>query len=398
MILRARYVITPSKVFKDGAVAWEGGVITAVGPYEAVAKEHKGEIVERPRHIVMPGLVDCHVHTQQYLLRSSVADAELELPQIWTEVLIPFEKGLTRERAYLSSLATLAELAKGGVTAFVEVGAPYPDAVAEAAERVGLRGYISASTYDVYKGEVVEDHKEILRRTEEVLNMGGGLVKGICSIRQLTMASEDLLRGIGELCERRRAGVTFHLAEFHGEIDYSLLKYGRRPLEVLDSFGITRLKPAIASHGVYLSDREVQLAAARGVGICWAPTVDAYIMGLHWIPLYDGIKFGLGSDGGAFSGLDILHEVKVARALGKALTTSLQYYKASLDAQTLLEAATSMRGLLDFGVLAPGRPADIAVLEAKFPVEDPAQAIVGFLERDSVTDVVAAGRFIGRGG
>lgn len=74
----------------------------------------------------MPGLIDAHTHTQQVLLRSFINDERLALPPIWTKLLIPFEDLLTDELAYLSSLVSVAAMAKNGVTLFIEAGAPSP--------------------------------------------------------------------------------------------------------------------------------------------------------------------------------------------------------------------------------------------------------------------------------
>lgn len=69
-------------------------------------------------------------------------------------------------------------------------------------------------------------------------------------------------------------------------------------------------------------------------------------MGMHWIGLIDveGLKLGIGSDGGAWGRADQLHEVKVAKALGKAMSVSVTYFKAGLDSNTLLKMLTGSAG------------------------------------------------------
>jgi Cytosine deaminase and related metal-dependent hydrolases len=69
LIIRAKYVITMGNplVIEDGAVAIKDGVIVSVDRADRVMSNFKAEeIVERGKHILMPGLIDAHTHTQQF--------------------------------------------------------------------------------------------------------------------------------------------------------------------------------------------------------------------------------------------------------------------------------------------------------------------------------------------
>ncbi|MEM4914212.1 MAG: amidohydrolase family protein [Desulfurococcaceae archaeon] len=129
-----------------------------------------------------------------------------------------------------------------------------------------------------------------------------------------------------------------------------------------------RVKLVIIAHGAYFSPREVRILRDYGFGLCWCPSVDSWLMGMHWIGLTDveGLKLGIGSDGGAWSRADLLYEVKVAKALGKAMSVSVTYFKAGLDSNTLLKMLTGSAGSLvgeRIGRLEKGFAADIVVLD-----------------------------------
>ncbi|ADN50014.1 amidohydrolase family protein [Vulcanisaeta distributa] len=407
LIIRARYVITMSNplVIEDGAVAIDNGLIKAVGRANDVLSQYRGEeVINRDKHILMPGLIDAHTHTQQVLLRSFINDERLALPPIWTKLLIPFEDLLTDELAYLSSLVSVAAMAKNGVTLFIEAGAPRPRELIRAINEVGIRGVITPSTFNVRDNEVI-DAKEVMRRVEELLPEAGGRVRVWCSIRQVMMVTEDLLLGLRDLCLSKGLGITYHLGEYQGEIDYALTKYGARPLEVFDRLGLTSIKPTVIAHAVYLSNRERAIVRDRGLGIAWCPTVDSIAMGPHWLPMFDGVLFGFGSDGGAFTSLDLLHEAKVARAVGKALTISIAYDKSSFNSLTILRALTGWGGLLvgdNVGVINEGFKADLITLRLDdaraLPIYDPVESVVSLLGGHSVNDVVVGGEFVVRDG
>ena len=407
LVIRAKYVITMSNplIIEDGAVAIDNGLIKAVGRAGDVLSNYRGEeFISRDRHILMPGLVDAHTHTQQLLLRSFINDDRLALPPIWTRLLIPFEELLTDDLAYLSSLVSVAAMAKSGVTYFIEAGAPRPRELVKAINEVGIRGVVTPSTFNVRDGQVI-DAEEVLRRVEELLPEVNDRVRVWCSIRQLMMVTEDLLLKAKDLCLGKGLGITYHLGEYQGEVDYSLTRYGVRPLEVMDRLGLTLIRPTVIAHAVYLSNRERAIVRDRGLGIAWCPTVDSLIMGPHWLPMFDSVLFGFGSDGGAFTTLDLLHEVKVARAVGKALTVGMTYDKSSFNSITMLRALTGWGGLLvgdNVGIIAEGFKADLITLKLDdirvLPVYDPVESVISFLNGHYVTDTLVGGRFIVRDG
>ena len=403
LIIRAKYVITMGNplVIEDGAVAIKDGVIVSVDRADRVMSNFKAEeIIERGKHILMPGLIDAHTHTQQVFLRSFVNDRRLSLPQIWTKLLIPFEDLLTDDLAYLSSLVSVVGMVKNGITTFIEAGAPKPLELIRAVNEVGIRGIITPSTFDIGENKLL-DTKEVIRRVEDLLPHVNDRVRVWCSIRQIMMASLELLMGVRDFCLRHGLGITYHMGEYQGEIDYSFMKYGKRPLEVFDELGLTGIKPTVIAHGVYLSIKERGIIKERGLGIAWCPTVDSIYMGLHWLPLFGDYMFGIGSDGGGFTDLDLFHEARVARAVGKALTIGINYDKSSFDTITLMRALTGWGGRLinnNVGIMRPGYRADLITLRLDdpriLPIYDPVETVITALSGRDVNDVLVNGEFL----
>jgi len=404
LIIKGKYIITMSNKgeISRGAIAIRNSYVVDVGSEDYIFSKYRGEVIhEYPEHIVMPGLVDCHVHTQQLFLRSSITDYELQLPPIWTKYLIPFEKMLSKDLAYLSSLISFMNMIKNGITFFVEAGAPYPEEVVRAAKDIGIKGVVTASTFNVMNGEIY-DTKEVINNTLKLLRLKTEKINIWCSIRQLMMCTEDLIESIAELCRKYKVGLILHLAEYQGEIDFCLSKYGLRSLEYLESKGLTKIRPFIAAHALYLSPKEIDIVKRRSLGICWCPTVDAYLMGHHWLSLYaDDVVFSIGSDGGAFSTLDLFHEAKIARAISKAFTASFSYTKTALNSRTLLRALTGQGGSIigqPIGKIDKGYKADIIAVNTKrlqhIPLYNPIEALVNFIEGSSVDAVYIDGNKI----
>lgn len=63
--------INPSReIIDDGALLVEGSKVAAIGKSDALLNEHPGQDVYDLRgRIIIPGLVNLHIHTAQTLLR-----------------------------------------------------------------------------------------------------------------------------------------------------------------------------------------------------------------------------------------------------------------------------------------------------------------------------------------
>lgn len=411
-IVVGRYVITLddfNRIIPQGAVAIKNKVIVDVDKYDNIKKRYKAEeVIERLNYIIMPGLVDCHTHTQQFLLRSAISDEMLQLPPIWTKVLVPFENAMKLHLVRISTQASIVNMLRNGVTFFIEAGAPYPEILAEEVARSGIKGVVTLATYNV-----LEDRswsaEEVLKRAEVLYKEWNGKngVRIWMSIRQIMMVSEELLDKVIEFAKKFNTGLTLHLAEYQGEVDYTLTKYGKRPLEYMLEKGLEDIKPVVIAHGVFLSPREISIVKKLKLGICWCPTVDSWLMGVHWACLrdVDDVIIGIGSDGGAWNCLDLLHEAKIAKALAKTLINATMYYKAGLNSQTLLNMVTGSRGLITgerIGRLEKGYSADLVILDLKniknLPLHNPIDLVVNYVEGNSVSDVIIDGKFVLREG
>ena len=401
LVLKAKYIVVPwdSRVIVDGAIAVDHGKVVGIGREDEVTSKYRGEeVIERRHHVVLPGFIDGHVHTQQLFLRTSISDYDLQLPHIWTEVLIPFEKMLSREEAYLSSLSSILQMIRYGVTFFIEACAPYPEELVKAIKETGVKGVVTLASYDIYKEETI-DYREIVRRTEDLIrkyHRPGDNVYVWVSIREIMMSTPELLEALRDLALKYKTGITYHLGEYQGEVDYSLLKYGRRPLEYFEEIGLTMIKPTVIAHGVFFSDHEIEIVRSRGLVIAWCPTIDSIYMAPHWLaykyPRYE--NYVLCSDGGGFSKLDLLHEAKIAKTISKTINTTLVYDKTSLDSYSLLKALTNWKTIISVKEL----PADLVVIDLEKPlpqpIHSPVEAIIDFVEGENVNDVLVNGKFL----
>src|SRR5439155_12626244 len=129
-------------VFPNGSVAVSKGLIVAVGPEREVgARVRAGRVIDAGGAPVHPGLFDCHAHLSFHLTRGAFPDsahAEYDtLYKRWQNAITPGEE-------HASALLACLEMLHNGITSFLEPGTVWDtDAVAEAVERIGIRGSLA---------------------------------------------------------------------------------------------------------------------------------------------------------------------------------------------------------------------------------------------------------------
>src|SRR5467141_2412616 len=123
----------------DADVLIEDGRIRTVGRSDGrTAWRSKPAVIDCKGLIVLPGLVQAHIHLCQTLFRG-LAD-ELALEAWLAQRIWPLEAAHTEESVYWSAMLGAAELLLGGTTAILDMETVRPTGAAFAAlERIGIR-------------------------------------------------------------------------------------------------------------------------------------------------------------------------------------------------------------------------------------------------------------------
>ncbi len=124
------YLITMNderEVYENGSILIEDNIIKAVGNVDESMVNTDAEVYDAQGKIVMPGLVNTHVHLSQQLGRGLADDVTLLTwlrDRIWT-----YESSFDYEDSLISSIACCIVLINSGVTTFLESGGQYVDAM-----------------------------------------------------------------------------------------------------------------------------------------------------------------------------------------------------------------------------------------------------------------------------
>ena len=353
--------------FDPGSVLVDGDTIVAVGPVDAVDAEPRAaadgiEVVDASGHAVIPGLHNCHMHSG--LLRGTAESLSL---WDWLRTYVdPAHRALTPEIARVASLQCYAEGLLAGTTSVMDMWR-FMDGSAVVADRLGIRAtlvpYVADEDgYDYF--ESIDSNRTLLESvgTEHA----GGRVRAWVGLEHLLYCTEGCFAAARALAEEFDTGLHTHSSETTWEVEQSLERWRRRPIELLHQRGILGPRTVIA-HCVWLDDREIELLGRTGTAVAHCPCSNmklasgaARVGDLRAA----GVVVGLGTDGEKENNnLDLLEETKFAALLQKVSALD----PAVGDPWDVLAMATidgaRALGLAEVtGSLEPGKRADIVTV------------------------------------
>ncbi len=387
-------------VLENHALAVDGGRILALLPAaEALAAYAPRQRLRLDEHVLMPGLVNLHTHAAMALMRGYADD--MPLMRWLQEKIWPAEaKHVSAEFVRDGTLLACAEMLRGGVTCFNDMYF-YPQAIAEAALRLGMRAAIGITVIEFPTGYAAdaEDYLNKGLAARDALRDESLISFCLAPHAPYTVADKTFER-IATLAAQLDLPIHIHIHETHHEIDESIRQYGVRPIERLRRMGL--LDPRlIAVHAVHLTPDEIALLVANGCHFAHCPTSNmklaSGIAPVAEILTADG-RVGLGTDGAASNNrLDLFREMRHAALLAKAASGDA----TAVDTHHVLRMAT-LNGAQALGLdarigsLLPGKQADLCAVRlddwAIQPCYDPASHLVYVAGREHVSHVWTDGK------
>jgi 5-methylthioadenosine/S-adenosylhomocysteine deaminase len=350
--------------FDPGAVLFDGATIVAVGPADEVGADPRAagaEVVDTTGSVVIPGLHNTHLHSG--LLRGTAES--LALWEWLKSYVDPAHRALTPEIAAQASRLCYAESVLAGTTSVMDMWR-HMEGSAAAAEEIGIRATLVPYVADEEGYDYFETLATNRRLLETVGANPGGRVRAWVGLEHLLYCREACFAGARSLAEEFGTGIHTHSSESIWEVQESLKRWGRRPIEVMWDRGILG-EDSVIAHCVWLDDREVEILAQTGTAVAHCPCSNMKLASGPARVGYmrsRGVTVGLGSDGEKENNnLDLLEEMKFASLLQKVTTLD----PAAGDPWDVLTMATrdgaaalGLDGIT--GTLVAGKAADLVVV------------------------------------
>lgn len=321
---------------RDHLKAVENGYLVCVdgmsaGTFDRLPEEYRAlPLKDYTGKLIVPGLVDLHVHAPQYTFRGLGLDMEL---LEWLERNTFPEEAKYRDIEYArAAYRIFAEDLRNGPNTraciFATVHVPGTLVLMDILEESGLITMVGKVNMDRNASDVLleADAAASLRATGEWLDA----VKGkylrttpILTPRFVPSCTDALLDGLGEIQRRRGLPVQSHLSENRGEVKWvkELCPWSSCYADAYDRFGLFGGPgcPTIMAHCVLSGEEEVALMKERGVYVAHCPQSNTNLAsGVAPVRRYleQGLRLGLGSDvaGG--------NQISIFRAMADAIQAS----------------------------------------------------------------------------
>ena len=325
-LFRGRVLDTPDDPFTGGALRSEedaglvvvDGVITARGDFRSVRAEHPTEeVVDLRGGVVLPGLVDAHVHYPQVRIIGALGMPLLE----WLERCALPEEGRLADAAYARDVARdfVCGLTSAGTTTALVFGSHFAAAVHllfEEVARAGLRVTSGLVVSDRALAEPLLTTPE--RAYDEAVTLaarwhGAGRTRYAATPRFSYSAGDGLLDACAAVVKDvPDVWFTSHVNENADEVAAvaALFPEAAHYVDTYDRHGLLGERSVLA-HNVHATDAELAVLAARGSSVAHCPSSNS-ALGSGLFPLRrhvaHGVRVALGSDVGAGAGFSLLRE------------------------------------------------------------------------------------------
>ncbi|KAL5552666.1 hypothetical protein UlMin_040067 [Ulmus minor] len=421
IILHSATIVTmdsENRVFQNGGIVIENDRIRAIDQSSSVLHQFSAiadQIIDLSGHILLPGLINTHVHTSQQLARGIADDVDL---MTWLRGRIwPYESNMTEEDSYVSTLLCGIELIRSGVTCFAEAGGQHVSGMARAVDLLGLRACLAQSTMDAGEGlppawaaptteECIQSQKKLYAKHH---NTADGRIRVWFGIRQIMNSTDRLLLETRDAARELKTGIHMHVAEipYENQLVVERKKVDHGTVTHLEKIELLQ-NNLLAAHTVWVNNAEIGFLSKAGVKVSHCPAAAMRMLGFAPIRemLDAGICVSLGTDGAPSNNrMSIVDEMYLASLInkGREVFVSGTTDPTALPAETVLKLATinGAKSVLwddEIGSLEVGKKADLVVVNpsiwSMIPVHDSISSLVYSMRTENLVSLMCNGKWI----
>lgn len=386
-------------VLRGSRVAVDGARIVAVGqvPRDFVPDER----VDAQGQILMPALHNAHCHSPMTFERGWAED--LPLDRWFNEKVWVAESALTEDDVYWGAALAACEMIRSGTVSFNDHYF-HMDRVAQVVEQSGLKASLTWCVFGIGADkEVGADLDGTLKFIDRWQGKAGGRIRTILGPHSPYVCPPEFLQEVGRIAKARNLPVHIHVAESPEQVAQSLERHGRSPVAHLEACGLLD-GTAILAHGLYLSDADVDIVAARDVTIVRCPitymklamgnTPAGRLMDRH-------VRVALGSDGPASNNdMDLLTVARVFALLEKHTTGDATAMAGDRALRAATRVGAQANGFASSGAIVEGSAADLMLIDAHRPHLRPRHDLVATVlhgaRAGDVSSLMCDGRWLMR--
>jgi len=410
-----RLLITNGPIFTGGedfalldghGLLLEDGRVAIIAPLRELPSEGVRRLDARGK-LVMPGLVNAHMHFYSTLVRglgkaAPAHDFNEVLHNLWWRL----DRKLTLEDTYYSALLMMLSAVRHGTTTLVDHHAS-PGAIEGSLERIARAGMETGLriglAYEISDRDGPQSAAAGLEENAAAVrfcrDQGGEHLRGLVGLHASFTLSDETLGRAAALAADLDVGCHIHVAEAASDQEDCLARHGLRVVERLKHRGILGPK-TIAAHAVHVDRAEIETLAASGTMVVHNPQSNLNnAVGIADLVALKaaGVLVGLGTDAMT---VDMLEELRVA--------LWAQHYGRRDPAEGFMEATGALFAGnpviaerifgLPLGRIREGGPADVILVDYDPPTPLDSGSVLGHLvfgvSQSTVDTTIVAGRVL----
>jgi 5-methylthioadenosine/S-adenosylhomocysteine deaminase len=392
------------RVLHGVEIALEGSSIVAVG--QAPEDFAPDEVIHGSEMVALPAFFNAYTHAAMTLERGWAEDLPFERwlnEKIWVA-----ESALEEEDVYWGTALACCEMIASGTVGFADHYF-WMDQTARAVEESGMKALLAWCHFGLGRehelgSKTLEDTVAFVERWQGTAE---GRIRTSMGPHSLYMATPEVLQRFVKEAHRVGVGAHFHLSESHEQLEQSMARHGLTPVAYADSLGLLDLpEPSLVAHCNVVTPDDLEILAEKAAWVAHTPkTYQKLAMEMPPLArmLRHHVNVALGTDGPASnSDLNMLEVMRIAGLVQKGAQRDPEAMPRTLLLRLATHAPAAAMGFGASGVLAPGRPADLVLLDTTaphwMPRHDLAAGVVYASHPGDVAYVWANGRLLYRRG
>ena len=400
---------SPCGVLEGQALLIEDGRIARIAPRETIPGPFD-KVIDAGGQVVMPGLVNAHMHFYSTLVRglgkaAPSANFQDVLDNLWWRL----DRQLSLDDVEVSAQVVLLDAIRKGTTTLVDHHAsPFAitgslDRLAKAIKASGVRACLCYEVSDRDGAAIasagLEENVRFARRCKAE---GDPHLRALFGLHAAFTLSDATLDRAATLGREVGTGFHVHVAEAASDVAANLQKHGLTPTARLHAHGLLG-RDSIAAHAVHVTDADIDILAATGTFVAHNPQSNLN----NAVGIADllkltarGVRVGLGTDAMT---VNMLEEVRVA-LWAQHLRQDNPSCAFMEVANTLFvrnpELASQIWGF-PLGTLQEGAAADLILVDYHPPTPLNGDTVLGHLifgiSQATVDTTICAGRVLMEG-
>lgn len=368
-----------------------------------------------PDEILLPGLVDLHIHAPQWPQMGRALQVPLEdwLQQHTFPLEARYEDVEFARKSYSDLVQTLLA---NGTTTGLYFGTIHNEAtllLAQLCLEHGQRALVGRLAMDnpdecpdFYRdastGAALDGTQAFIEDVRAMPGNEAATVKPVITPRFIPSCTDKCLDGLGEMAAETGAHVQTHVSESDWEHNYVLDRHGKSDTQSLSDFGLVG-RHTVLAHGPMLSTDDMDQLVQQGAAVAHCPLSNIYFSNAVFplrAALAKGLHVGLGTDisGGPSPSLleNARHTVHSSRMLEEGVDPSVDGSErgtpdSRVDFITALHLATRGGGIaldLPIGSFDSGNRFDAIVLDLSAPGSNIARVLEDLPLADRVQQII----------